>query len=179
MRAQSDEGDATFSEFVSSAGGGLLRFAILLTGNRNSAEDLLQDVLEKTYPHWRRVSQGHPHAYVRRAMVNRVTSWRRSPTYRSRSGSLEDRKDDVAADEVARVDARDAARRALANLPPKMRAVVVLRYWADLSEAQVAHELRCSTGTVKSLASRGLERLRSDEFVAAEFGDHKGERHGA
>ena len=136
----------------------LVRLAYLLTGDRGHAEDLVQAALEKTHRRWDRVARmDAPIAYVRRVMVNTAISWRRRrrlvevPLFTA---------DGPATDPYGPVDQRQQVLVALRRLPPRMRAVLVLRYFADLSEADVAEALGCSVGSVKSQTSRGLSRLR-------------------
>ncbi|MEU8333095.1 SigE family RNA polymerase sigma factor [Micromonospora sp. NPDC048839] len=148
-----------FETFVSTRGPRLLRFAVLITGQRADAEDLLQEVLMQAYPRWRVVRERQPEAYLRRAMTNRLISRWRSPWSRRRVAGLPDHL--TQPDEVGRVDDRELLLDALRQLPPRMRAVVVLRYWLGCSEAETAAELGCSAGSVKSQASRGLHRLRA------------------
>lgn len=150
--------DDGFREFVRAQWGPLVRTAYLLTGDRGHAEDLVQAALEKTHRKWDRVSvMESPVAYVRRAMVNTATSWRRRHRF-SEVPLLA--VDGPATDPYSPVDQRQQVAAALRRLPPRMRAVLVLRYFEDLAEADVALALGCSVGTVKSQASRGLERLR-------------------
>lgn len=154
--------DASFEAFVAGASGRLFTMALLLTGYRRSeAEDLLQDAFERTYRRWRRItSAGDPEPYVRRVMANRsVDLWRRIRRRREEP-LLTESVDAAVADHVAAVADRDLLLRALSQLPPRQRAVLVLRYFADLSEAQTADILGCTVGAVKSQASRGLARLR-------------------
>jgi len=153
------EHEDDFRSFVERQWGPLLRTAYLLTGDRGHAEDLVQAALEKTHRRWGRVSRMEaPVAYVRRAMVNTATSWRR----RRRVSEVPLLgADGPAADPYGQVEQRQQVLAALRELPPRMRAVLVLRYFGDLSEAEVADALGCSTGTVKSQASRGLDRLRT------------------
>ncbi|BCJ68404.1 SigE family RNA polymerase sigma factor [Polymorphospora rubra] len=149
----------SFEVFVRTSGPGLLRYATLLCGNAANAEDLLQEVLARAYPRWSRVSTDNPEAYLRRAMSNSVISWWRSPWSRRRvpyPGEMSEPED-----AVARADDRQMILAALGSLPPRMRSVVVLRYWLGFSEQDTAAELGCSTGSVKSQASRGLQRLRA------------------
>jgi len=148
-----------FKSFVERQWGPLLRTAYLLTGDRGHAEDLVQAALEKTHRRWERVSRMEaPVAYVRRAMVNTATSWRR----RRRVSEVPLlAADGPAADPYGRVEQRQQVLDGLRRLPPRTRAVLVLRYFADLSEAEVAQTLGCSVGSVKSQASRGLTRLRA------------------
>jgi RNA polymerase sigma-70 factor (sigma-E family) len=151
--------DESFRAFVQRQWGPLVRTAFLLTGDRGHAEDLVQAALEKTHRRWDRVStMDAPVAYVRRAMVNTATSWRRRRRF-SEVPLLG--FDGAAADPYAPVDQRQQILAALRRLPPRMRAVLILRYFEDLAEADVAHALGCSIGSVKSQASRGLDRLRA------------------
>jgi RNA polymerase sigma-70 factor (sigma-E family) len=147
-----------FREFVLARSPALLGTAYALTGDRGLAEDLLQVSLLKTYRHWRRVRHsGSPDAYVRRVMANQRISWWR----RRRVAEADRPVPDRAAPADPGPEQRDELWRALQQLPPRTRAVVVLRYWEDLSEAETARILGCSAGTVKSQASRGLARLRA------------------
>ncbi|MEW2376114.1 SigE family RNA polymerase sigma factor [Micromonospora sp. NPDC047812] len=152
-----DAHGAEFDDFVRTRSVALLRVAYLLTGDRHAAEDLLQEVLEQMYVRWRRVRTS-PEAYARRALVNRsINRWRRRA--RRPEQALGD-NDGVARDHADDVALRQAVVAALRTLPPRQRAAVVLRYLEDLSVADVAGALRCSEGTVKSHASRGLAHLR-------------------
>lgn len=148
---------ADYDAFVLGASPRLLRAAYLLTGDRGAAEDLLQDVLERLYIAWPRVQD--PSAYARRSLVHASTNrWRRRSRRRETQLTSEH---DVGVPDLADPGAeRDRVVRALAHLPAGQRAVVVLRYLEDLSEAQTAEALGCSTGTVKSQTSRALARLR-------------------
>jgi RNA polymerase sigma-70 factor (sigma-E family) len=147
-----------FQEFVELRYADLLRTAYLLTGTREAAEDLVQGALVTTMRHWRRVTD--PAAYVRRAMVNQRTSlWRRIGAWEVLTDVLPDR---AAPDDSANRADRDELLSALNRLPVRMRTVLVLRYWEDLSELDTAETLGCSVGTVKSQSSRGLRRLRDD-----------------
>ncbi|GIH21173.1 SigE family RNA polymerase sigma factor [Rugosimonospora africana] len=135
----------------------LLRMAYLLTGSWPGAEDLVQSVLVKVMGRWSRIDD--PMAYLRRAMVNQQSSvW-----HRLRAEVLTARLPErpVAGDVSEEAAQRDELMRALATLPPRTRAVVVLRYWEDLSEAETAQILGCSVGAVKSQGSRGLAQLRT------------------
>lgn len=149
-----------FAAFVSTRGPALLRFAILLSGSEAEGQDLLADVVEQVYPKWARLRLESPEAYMRRAMTNRMISTWRSPWRRRRDDHVTDLPHREDAFKV--VDDRDLILRALRALPPRMRSVIVLRFWLGYSEAETAQVLRCSTGTVKSQGSRGLERLRAD-----------------
>ncbi len=146
-------------EFVLARGPALSRTAYLLTGDHSLADDLLQQALTRTAAHWRRVAAGgNPEGYVRRVMVNERTSWWRRRRYAEVSGDvIAEHASPDASDTVIR---RIALARALRALPPRQRAVLVLRFFADMTEAQTAEALDCSIGTVKSQAHHALVRLR-------------------
>jgi RNA polymerase sigma-70 factor (sigma-E family) len=149
-----------FDEFVAVRGQALHRTAYLLTGDWAMAEDLLQTALARAYPRWSRIERDNPEAYVRKALVNTWSSWWRR---KWRGEAPTDRLPDAAGpDAYADADRRDAVRDALRRLPPRQRAVVVLRFHEDMTEAQVAAALGISVGTVKSQTSKALEHLRSD-----------------
>lgn len=152
----------SFDEFVQARSPGLLRTALLLTGqDRAEAEDLLQLALERAYRHWARISQcGQPERYVRKILANASADrWRR--LRRRPEHPLHDAAADPAVPDRAReIDDRDFLVRALAALPSRQRAALVLRYFDDMNEAEIADMLGCSVGTVKSQISRGLARLR-------------------
>jgi RNA polymerase sigma-70 factor (sigma-E family) len=155
------ESNEAFREFVVNESAALLRTAWMLTGDRTLAEDLLQTALARTWPHWARISrEGTPSAYVRTVMVRTYASWSgRRWCGEMPSEQLPDRATEDGAFGAA--DERDRLTRALADLPRRQRAVIVLRYYLDLSEQQAAEALGCSVGTVKAQAARGLARLRA------------------
>lgn len=158
MQAEQED---RFQEFVRARWSHLVRTAYLLTGDAHHAEDLTQTALAKAYRSWRRVAgSDNPEAYVRRMLVTC-----NSDRFRKRrvKESLTDAPPERAGrdEAVARVDERGALLDALSGLPPRQRAVIVMRYWEDLSEAEVAEVLGCSQGTVKSQASKGLAKLRT------------------
>ena len=156
------QSEAAFEEFVLGRQAALFRTAFLLTGDRGHAEDLLQGALERTYQHWQRVAAaGNPDAYVRRIVVNLAND-----RWRSRRHVVEQGLDAAATASVRdwqaeQVESRDLVVRALRRVPVRMRTVLVLRYFEELSEAETAAVMGCSVGTVKSQAARGLERLRA------------------
>ncbi|MGY1743827.1 MULTISPECIES: SigE family RNA polymerase sigma factor [unclassified Blastococcus] len=160
MRRDDDRDDErAFADFVSREQPALLRLAVLLTGDRGHAEDLVQTALVRTYRHWRRISAaGPPTAYVRRVMATSHVSWRRRLwTTEQVVETLPDRPDPAAAP----ADPDEDLRAALRALPPRMRTAVVLRYYADLSVQQTAEAMGCSASAVDTQTSRGLARLRA------------------
>ena len=152
-----------FTAFVGAREQKLARLAYLLTGDRDAAEDLLQNALAKCYRHWERVrAVEHPDAYVRRIMVNeRNSRWRRIMRGRESAGShvLEVHDPPAPPAAVDPAESLDLWRHVQA-LPRQQRAVLVLRYYEDLTEAQTAEILGCSIGTVKSHTSRALAAMR-------------------
>jgi RNA polymerase sigma-70 factor (sigma-E family) len=153
-----DDGGSAFEQFAVEALPGLLRFGHVLTGSPHEAEDLVQEALARSLRRWRHVRVDDPVAYVRKIMVNtHVTRWRRWAG-RIRLGEVPE----AATDDVwlARSQELDALRRALVQLPPRQRAVLVLRYLEDVPDQAIAAMLGCRPGTVRSLASRGLAALR-------------------
>ncbi|QLQ38611.1 SigE family RNA polymerase sigma factor [Micromonospora robiginosa] len=158
-----DHGRADYLAFVEAHQHRLLRAAYLVCGNRHQAEDLLQDALLKVALRWSTVRDGDPAAYVRAILYRDAVSW-----WRRR------RRERLSADppERAGVDTDDAlrltVRAALDRLPPRQRAVLVLRYFEDLTEVATAEALGVTVGTVKSQCHAALRRLRE---VAPELGD--------
>jgi RNA polymerase sigma-70 factor (sigma-E family) len=152
-----------FEDFVAGRGQALQRFGYALTGDWALAEDLLQTALARAYPRWSRVRRDDPEAYVRKIMINTWSSWWRR-RWRGEVPSA-DLPDSAGPDGFACVDHRQALRSALAKLPPRQRAVVVLRYHQDLSEAQVAELLGITVGTVKSQAAKALIALRAQAVL--------------
>ncbi|MFI5915055.1 SigE family RNA polymerase sigma factor [Dactylosporangium sp. NPDC051541] len=148
-----------FRAFVTARSPALLRSAYLLVGDRGRAEDLLQVTLLKTYLRWARIKDpGAAEGYVRRAMVNTATSWWRGRPYRERPVDALPERD--AADDIGAHVEQVAMWQHLLALPVKQRAVVVLRYYEGMSEAEIADTLAISRGTVKSHAARALDALR-------------------
>jgi RNA polymerase sigma-70 factor (sigma-E family) len=167
--------DAEFTDFVRGRSTALLRTAVLLTGgDRGHAEDLLQGVLERMYARWRRIRVS-PEAYARQALVHAAVNRSRGRRRRPELPLPDPDAGAATGDGTVGVEQRDLLVRALLTLPPRQRAVLVLRYFDDLSEADTAAALGCSVGTVKSTASRGLARLRehlpNDHDLAATGGD--------
>ena len=161
MARLSEDDEAAFDAFVAERRASLMRTAFLLTGDLHRAEDLVQAALLEVFRRWPRLrDQVDPVGYARKTVVTthlnvvRRLSWREVPV----AGFPDD--GGPGADEHDGTVQRLALRGALLRLPPRMRAVLVLRYFDDLSEQDTAAALGCSQGTVKSSASRGLARLR-------------------
>ncbi|MGN6678044.1 MAG: SigE family RNA polymerase sigma factor [Streptosporangiaceae bacterium] len=158
---------AEFSEFAHSRWPGLVRLGYAVTGDRGLAEDLAQTALANAYASWSKVRKADdPDAYVRRIVLNAHRG-----TFRKRrvSERLTESPPDTLApvpDPAGQHGDRASVIAALGMLPRRQREVLVLRYWLDLTELQVAAALGCSVGSVKSQASRGLARLRGSAELA-------------
>ena len=151
----------SFDEYVAARYAALTRTAYLLTGNHHDAEDLVQTALVKAVARWSRIADS-PEGYIRRIMVNEnVSRWRK---HRGREVVVESVPDRVT---VAGDDDSLALRDALMRLAPRQRAVLVLRYYEDLTEVETAHLLGIAVGTVKSQARDALARLRTVVDVEA------------
>jgi RNA polymerase sigma-70 factor (sigma-E family) len=145
---------------LSDRGPQLLRAAVLLAGSQQDGEDLLQAALERLVRQ-RRPVDGSPEAYLRRTLYNLAADgWRRSGTWHRKLPLIRAGMSAAMPDVAAAVDLRDALIRTLRQLSPQQRAVIVLRYWEQFSEAETAEVLGCTEGTVKAAASRGLKRMR-------------------
>lgn len=159
---------ADFDAFVGARSSALLRTAYLLTRDHALAEDLLQTALTKAWFAWRRID-GDPEAYVRKILVNTyATWWRRRWNGEHATDELPEPATTGRSSAHDRSDASHDLWTALGRLPRKQRAVVVLRYFEDLSEAETARVLGCSAGNVKSQASRALAKLRIDPALTTE-----------
>jgi RNA polymerase sigma-70 factor (sigma-E family) len=152
-----DEGQDSFVAFVAARQRALLRAATLVSGDHHLAQDLVQDALMKLARVWRRVGSEHPEAYVRRMLYRDLISWRRRYR-RERLGLF---VEVPSADSSAAVDERMALWAALNRLTVKQRAVLVLRFYEDLPEQEIAELLGVSVGTVKSQTHAALTRLRA------------------
>ena len=151
-----------FAEYVARQRPALMRFATVLTCRTWLAEDLVSDVLGRAFERWERISvMAEPNAYVRRMVVNEYMSWHRRLARTSPRAEVEPDAAGMSdgADERAE---RDAMIQRLAGLPRKQRAAVVLRYYAGLPDAEIAAQLSCRVGTVRSQISRALATLRID-----------------
>jgi RNA polymerase sigma-70 factor (sigma-E family) len=158
------QGREAFREYVAGRSPALLRTAYLLTGHRADAEDLLQTALAKTYVAWERIEDHRAlDGYVRRALLNtRTSQWRKRKVDEFVCEELPEPDGAPAGDPADQQALRDSMWRAIMKLPARQRAMVVLRYYEDLSEAQTAEVLGVSVGTVKSAVSRALGKLRED-----------------
>jgi RNA polymerase sigma-70 factor (sigma-E family) len=156
-----------FGDYVRSRGGSLLRAAHALTGNRADAEDLVQATLVKAYQSWSNITD--PAAldtYVRRVMVNtHISGWRRRRVDEYPTDQV---PDSVTADQTGERDLQELVQRAVDRLPRRMRAAVMLRYYDDMSEPEVAAALGVSVGTVKSTVARAVAKLREDTELGAD-----------
>jgi RNA polymerase sigma-70 factor (sigma-E family) len=156
--------DSGFEEYVRARGDTLRRFAYLLCGDRHLGEDLVQEVLVKAYRRWSKIESDQPDRYLRTALVRSHVSWLRRRSSGERPGPAggvtEDRPAgmDFAQQHALRHDLWDR----LGQLTRAQRAVLVLRYYEDLDDRQIADVLRCAPSTVRVHASRGLARLRTD-----------------
>ncbi|WP_216208913.1 SigE family RNA polymerase sigma factor [Amycolatopsis aidingensis] len=155
-----------FDDFVTDRLDRLLRYATALTCDPHLAQDVVQEVLLRAQRHWPRIATMRaPELYVRRMLTNEYLSWRRrkaARTVASTHAALE-RAAVPVEDGADRHAERDAMRGRIARLPRKQRAAIVLRYYEDLDDAEIAEVLGCTAGTVRSHISRALGTLRADE----------------
>jgi RNA polymerase sigma-70 factor (sigma-E family) len=156
-----DPDEGSLERLLDERGKRLMGAAVALTGSRADGEDLLQAALERLLRNWRRV-ETDPEAYLWRTLYHLAADgWRRRVRWKARLAEVRAQaRRETDGEEVAAVDERDELVRLLRQLPPRQRAVIVLRYWEQRTEAETAALLGCSDGTVKSAASRGLQRLR-------------------
>lgn len=164
--------ESDFEHFVRSVQGELTHFGLLLAGNPHDADDLVQSSLEKVGIRWARVRNlAQPLAYTKKTMVNmHVSRWRR---VRREWLTAHDHESVAAATQILDEQPLWVA---LGELPPRQRAVLVLRYYLDLSESEIAEVLGCRPGTVKSQASRALIKLRA-QLENDDFANSQGARH--
>ena len=166
--ARAQRAKADFEQFVTSSSDALLRTAYLVVWDPVEAEDLVQECLLAVARRWPRVRKmDHPHAYARRVLVNlaldgaKGRARHRQELVGDEAATLGALPDEASSRSLNAAGLRAELIEALGTLPPRQRAVLVLRYFEDLSEAQAADLLGCSVGTVKSTASRGLTRLQA------------------
>lgn len=153
------DGEPGFEDFVATRGDRLYRAAWLLTGDAHAAEDLLQTVLARVWPKWSRIAGDNPEAYTRRALVNTYATWWRR-RWRGETPTRDLPEVSPARDVFADIDLEQSLASVIRQLPPRQRAVVVLRYFEDLSVEETAQVLGCRPGTVKSQAVKALRLLR-------------------
>ena len=161
---------ADFAEFVAARSAALHRAAYLMVGERQLAQDLLQEALTKTYVAWPRLRDpSKAEAYTRKVITTTAISWFRRKSWLGEppTETLPDAATTGHDDSVAQ---REWLWAALQALPPRQRAAIVLRYYEDLTEAQTAAAMDCAVGTVKSQASAGLAKLRTQ--LGDRYGDH-------
>lgn len=167
-RARVDE----FEHFATTNRERLLRYAVCLTGDQNSAEDLVQEALTRAFVRWRRIDHTTAYAYVRRVVTNVHTdTWRKK--YREINAHSEIENFYIDSGHQA-IDHQDDVLRRLQCLSARARTIVALRYLEDLSEIETAHELGIPVGTVKSATSRALRRLRDQSHKPVVEGIHHG-----
>src|SRR6188472_4188402 len=151
--------EAAFHEFVAARSASLFRTALLMVGDHQLAQDLLQESLVKTYVAWPRLRDvSSAEAYTRKTIVTTAISWRRRRSFHERPTDV--LPDTAVPDPGEAVTTHASMVAHLRTLPPRQRAAIVLRYYEDLSEAQTAEVMGCSVGTVKAQVSTGLGRLR-------------------
>ena len=171
MRRRSEHGDgdghdAGFEAFMSDSAHRLHRVAYLLTNDTGQAEELTQHALVRTYAAWSRIVDGDGYAYARRILVNLHSDWWRRLRRRERPTSQVPERGTAEPDPADAAVARTTVARALQQLSRRERAVVVCRYYLDLTEQQTADELGVALGTVKSTNARALRKLRIDPRIA-------------
>jgi RNA polymerase sigma-70 factor (sigma-E family) len=152
----------TYEEFAEARLAALLRYAVMLTGDPHVAQDLVQETMVRVQLNWRRVARADmPDRYVRRMLTNQYVDWRRGSWMRR--VLLRAEPDDAPAptDHAEASADRDVVWSWLARLPRRQRAALVLRYYEDLSDADIAEVLGCAVGTVRSMISRALATLRA------------------
>lgn len=167
--------ESAYCDFVAARRRSLLQTAFLFTGDWHAAEDLVQITLAKLYVAWTRVRRrDEMDAYARRTLLNAYLDERRRPWRREQAVATVPDQPTTAA-ELPDPGTRQRILAALAAIPPRQRAALVLRFWADMSVEQVADLLNCSAGTVKSQTARGLERLREafGPDLLAELKEHR------
>ncbi|MFI9602786.1 SigE family RNA polymerase sigma factor [Streptomyces sp. NPDC052043] len=172
-RFAASSGSTDFAAYASAAWSRLLRTALLLTGDYHEAEDLVQTTLAKVYARWGRIPPDDVDFYVRRSLVNNnLSRIRRRRVTHLLMPFLPERMQQSDSGHAESVERRAALTQALATLSARQRTVLVLRYWEDLSETDIAELLGCSLGTVKTHAQRGLAALRAHPaFHSADASD--------
>jgi RNA polymerase sigma-70 factor (sigma-E family) len=161
--SESQEVDVTYEDFVNTRLSALARYAVILTGDRHTAEDLVQETMVRAQLHWKKVCRADvPERYVKRMMANLYLDWQRGSWWRR--VLLRGEPDEVvpvAVDIAEGAADRDLLWTALAGLPRQQRAALVLRYYEDLPDAEIAEALGCTVGTARGYISRALSTLRT------------------
>jgi RNA polymerase sigma-70 factor (sigma-E family) len=158
----------TFEEFAEAQSPALLRYATVLTCDPHLAEDILQEVLVRVHRKWRRIGEmPSPMPYVRRMVTNQFLSWRRRKSAADTPRSPQDMVElgPLTGDPAGRYDERDALLAEVAALPKRQRAALVLRYFCDLSDEQIAEAMGCRSASVRGYVSRALATLRVSSTV--------------
>jgi RNA polymerase sigma-70 factor (sigma-E family) len=151
----------TFEEFAATQMPAVLRFAAVLAGDRASAEDLAQEVLVRAYSRWDKIGcLERPEFYVRKMILNQFISWRRRSLRQIPAGGAAAENASTTPDHADVYTERQALLAELGKLPRRQRAVLVLRYYEDRDDAEIADLLGCTPGTVRGYASRALAALR-------------------
>ncbi|MEV6965521.1 SigE family RNA polymerase sigma factor [Hamadaea flava] len=160
---EAKEVDVTYEEFAATRLASFARYAVMLTGDAHSAQDLVQETMVRAQLHWRKVSRAEsPEGYVKRMMVNLYIDWRRGPWWRRvllRSDAGAEVR--VPVDLAEGAADRDLVWQALARLPRQQRAALVLRFYEDLPDAEIAEALGCTVGTARGYISKALATLRT------------------
>lgn len=151
-----------FEEYVRARGDALRRFAYLLCGDRHLGEDLVQEVLVKAYRRWPKIESEQPDRYLRTALVRSHVSWLRRLSNSERPATISDDRPATGTDFADQQAVRDDLWSRLSGLSRAQRAVLVLRFYEDFDDRQIAEVLRCAPSTVRVHATRGLARLRDD-----------------
>lgn len=160
-----------FDDFVDERLGGLLRYATVLTCDADLAQDVVQEVLLRAQQRWRRIGpMAAPTAYVKRMITNEYLSLRRRKAVREAAAAIAV-PDEVVDDPSGCVDERDAMLARVAVLPPKQRAAIVLRYYDDRTDAEIAEVLGCGASTVRSHVARALATLRVGHTTTVPTGE--------
>ncbi|WP_308167496.1 SigE family RNA polymerase sigma factor [Catellatospora tritici] len=162
----------TYEEFATTRLAALSRYAVMLTGDQHLAQDLVQETMVRAQLHWRKVSRAEsPERYVKRMMINQYLDWRRGSWFR-RVFLRADPDETVAVphDLAERSAQRDVIWSVLATLPRQQRAALVLRYYEDLADAEIADMLGCTVGTARGYISKALTRLRESAGAQLSMG---------
>lgn len=157
----------SFDDFVDERLDGLLRYASVLTCDPDLAQDVVQEVLLRAQQKWRRIGpMAAPTAYVKRMITNEYLSWRRRRAVHE-AAVVATARDELIDDPSGSYNEREAMLARIAALPPKQRAALVLRYYEDRTDGEIAEMLGCGASTVRSHLARGLASLRTDHVTTS------------